>query len=71
MLGGLTLIMEKSPGDTAKYEYHVNSSMRGSSAEKHVTEDQQNGFVLVEAGKLQQINLVVTEKEIHPEEANR
>ena len=71
MLGGLTLIMEKSPGDAAKYEYHVNSSMRGSSAEKHLIEDQQSGFVMVEAGKLQQINLVLTEKEIHPEEANR
>lgn len=71
MLGGLTLIMEKPPADAAKYEYRVSSSMRGSNAEKHLVEDQQKGFVLVEAGKLQGMNVVLTEKEIHAEEANR
>jgi hypothetical protein len=72
MLGGITLIMEKPPaGDAAKYEYRVSTSMRQSNAEKHLVEDQQKGFVLAEAVELQNMNLVLTEKEIHAEEANR
>ncbi len=71
MLGGLTLIMEKPPADAAEYEYRVSSSLRGSNAEKHLVEDQSKGFVLVEAGNLQGLNVVLTEKEIHAEEAIR
>ncbi len=72
MLGGITLIMEKPPAaDAAKYEYRVSSSMRDSNAEKHLVEDQQKGFVLVEGGKLQGMNVVLTEKAIPDEEANR
>ena len=71
MLGGLTLIMEKPPADAARYEYRVSTSMRGSNAEKHLVADQQKGFVLVDAGKLQALNVVLTEKEIPPEEASR
>lgn len=71
MLGGLTMIMEKPPADAAKYEYRVSSSLRGSNAEKHLVEDQSKGFVLVEAGNLQGLNVVLTEKEIHAEEAIR
>jgi hypothetical protein len=72
MLGGLTLIMEKPPAENAgKYEYRVSSGMRASNAEKHLIEDQQKGFVLVEAGKLQAINVVLTEKLIPAEEASR
>ena len=72
MLGGITLIMEKPPlADAAQYEYRVSSSMRSSNAEKHVVEDQQQGFVLAEAVQLQNLNVVLTEKEIHPVEANR
>ena len=72
MLGGITLIMEKPPAaDAAKYEYRVSSSMRDSTAEKHLVEDQQKGFVLVEGGKLQGMNVVLTEKAIPDEEANR
>lgn len=72
MLGGITLIMEKpSTGDAAKYEYRVSTSMRQSNAEKHLVEDQQKGFVLAETVQLQSMNLVLTEKEIHAEQANR
>jgi hypothetical protein len=72
MLGGLTLIMEKAPAENAgKYEYRLSSGIRTSSAEKHLVEDQQKGFVLVEAGKLGGINVVLTEKEIPAEEASR
>ena len=45
--------------------------MRASTAEKHLVEDQEKGFVLVEAGKLQGINVVLTEKVIPAEEASR
>lgn len=72
MLGGITLIMEKPPaGDAAKYEYRVSTSMRQSNAEKHLVEDQQRGFVLADVVELQSMNLVLTEKEIHIQEANR
>ena len=72
MLGGITLIMEKPPAaGTGKYEYRVSSSMRGSNAEKHLVEDQQQGFVLAEYAQLQGMNLVLTEKATHAEEANR
>jgi Domain of unknown function (DUF4410) len=72
MLGGITLIMEKPPAaDAAKHEYRVSSSMRDSNAEKHLVEDQQKGFVLVEGEKRQGMNVVVTEKAIPDEEAKR
>ena len=72
MLGGVTLIMEKPPAaDSAKYEYRVSTSMRQSTAEKHLVEDQEKGFVLSEAVELQNMKLVLTEREIHAEEANR
>jgi len=72
MVSGITLIMEKPPAaDAAKYEYRVSSSMRGSSAEKHLVEDQQKGFVLADAVELQGLKVVLTEKENHAEEANR
>jgi Domain of unknown function (DUF4410) len=73
MLGGLTLIMEKPPvEDASKYEYRVSSSMRGSSAEKHLVEDQQQGFVLAEAGEVQGgIKVVLTEKAIQAQDAKR
>lgn len=72
MLGGITLIMEKPPtADAAKHEYRVSSSLRDSNAEKHLVEDQQKGFVLVEGGKLQGMNVVVTEKAIPDKEAKR
>jgi hypothetical protein len=72
MLGGITLIMEKpSVQNAEKYEYRVSSGMRASTAEKHLVEDQEKGFVLVEAGKLQGINVVLTEKVIPAEEASR
>jgi hypothetical protein len=72
MLAGITLIMEKPPAEIAgKYEYRVSSGMLMSNAEKHLVEDQQKGFVVVEAGKLGGINLVLTEKAIPAEEASR
>jgi hypothetical protein len=72
MLAGITLIMEKPPAENAgKYEYRVSSGMLMSNAEKHVVEDQQKGFVVVEAGKLGGINLVLTEKVTPAEEASR
>ncbi len=72
MMGGITLIMEKTPETgTGKYEYRVSSSMRGSNAEKHLVEDQQQGFVLAENAQLQGTNLVLTEKSTQAEEANR
>jgi len=72
MLAGMTLIMEKTPAANAgKYEYRVSSGMLMSNAEKHMAEDQQKGFVVVEAGKLGGINLVLTEKVIPAEEASR
>ena len=71
MLSGLTLIMEKPPAEHAeKYEYRVSAGMLASNAEKHLVEDQQKGFVLVEAGKLQGINVVLTEKVIPAEEVS-
>jgi hypothetical protein len=70
MLGGITLIMEKPyAAGASKYEYRVSSSMRGSNAEKHLVEDQQQGFVLAE--NAQGMNLVLTEKATQAEEANR
>jgi hypothetical protein len=72
MLGGITLIMEKPQAAGAgKYEYRVSSSMRGSNAEKHVVEDQQQGFVLAENAQLQGTNLVLTERATQAQEANR
>ena len=72
MLGGVTLIMEKPPAaDSAKYEYRVSTSMRQSTAEKHLVEDQEKGFVLSEAVELQNMKLVLTERAIHAEEASR
>jgi hypothetical protein len=72
MLGGITLMMEKAPAAGAgKYEYRVSSSMRGSNAEKHLVEDQQQGFVLAENAQLQGTNLVLTEKATQAEETNR
>ena len=72
IVSGITLIMEKPPAaDAAKYEYRVSSSMRGSSAEKHLVEDQQKGFVLADAVELQGLKVVLTEKENHAGEANR
>ena len=71
MIGGLTLIMEKPPAPDSRYEYRVSSSMRSSNAEKHLVEEQQKGFVLAEAAELSGLNVVLTEKEIHVEEANR
>jgi hypothetical protein len=70
MLGGITLVMEKPPAARAgEYEYRVSSSVRGSNAEKHLVEDQQQGFVLAENAQLQGMNVVLTEKAIQTEEA--
>jgi len=68
---GLTLIMEKPPAaDAAKLEYRVSCSWRDSNAEEHLVEDQQEGFVLVEAVHAGQ-TWVLTQKAIDVEEANR
>ena len=70
MLGGITLVMEKPPAArVGEYEYRVSSSMRGSNAEKHLVEDQQQGFVLAENAQLQGMNVVLTEKATQAEEA--
>jgi len=62
-LGAFAVIMEKPPfpGDT-RYEYRFSTSMRQSNAEKHLMEDQQKGFVLVETAQVLGQNVVITEK---------
>lgn len=65
-------IMEKPPApDGRKFEYRLSASLRQSTAEKHVAEDQQKGFVLVEAVQFQGKYVVVSEKTIPPEVAKR
>jgi hypothetical protein len=66
-LGGYAAIMEKPPVPSgAKYEYRLSISIRQSNAEKHVAEDQQKGFVLVETAQFQDRSAVVSEKVIKP-----
>ena len=70
-LGAFAVIMEKPPvpGDT-RYQYRFSISMRQSNAQKHLVEDQQKGFVLVEAAQVLGQNVVITEKANPVQEAN-
>lgn len=71
-LAGYSAIMEKPAVPSgAKYEYRLSTSMWQSNAEKHVAEDQQKGFVFVEAAQFQGQSAVVSEKVIKPEEEKR
>lgn len=71
-LHAFAVIMEKPPvpGDT-RYEYRFSGSMLQSNAEKHVTKDQQEGFVPTETGKVLNQNVVISEKATPVEEASR
>ena len=49
------------PTDT-RYEYRFHTSMRESSAEKNVVEDQAQGFTLLETAQILGQRVVITEK---------
>ncbi|HUX28710.1 MAG TPA: DUF4410 domain-containing protein [Terracidiphilus sp.] len=69
-LGGFFLIAEK-PGTapSARYEYRVHQTMRMSSAEKNIKEDQATGFVLIDTTQvLNQSHLIVLERETNQQE---
>jgi Domain of unknown function (DUF4410) len=71
-LGGYFAIMEKPVVPSgSKYEYRLSISLQQSNAEKHVAEDQQKGFALVEAEQLREQKVVVSEKVTAPEQAER
>jgi uncharacterized protein DUF4410 len=71
-LHAFAVIMERPPvpADT-RYEYRFSSSMLQSNAEKHVTKDQQEGFVPTETGKVLNQNVVISEKATPVQEASR
>ena len=75
-LGAFAVIMEKPPVPTdTRYEYRFHTSMRESSAEKNVVEDQAQGFTLLETAQILGQRVVITEKalpvqpsaEVHPQ----
>lgn len=64
-MGGLTVIMEKAPGPPPeRYEYRLHVTMRVSSAEKDVLQDQAQGFVLVDTAELMSQHAVILEKAV-------
>lgn len=71
-LGGFAVIMEKPAVPTqTRYDYRFHTSMRESSAEKNVIEDQGQGFTLVESGELLGQHVVIMEKaSASPEASN-
>ena len=65
-LGGFFAIAEKPvvPA-TVRYQYRVHQTMRVSSAEKNIAEDQAKGFVLIDSWQfLNQSHLIVLEKQL-------
>ncbi len=71
-LHAFAVLMEKLPvAAEMSYEYRFSSSMLQSNAEKHVTKDQQEGFALVQTGKVLNQNVVISEKATPVEEASR
>lgn len=71
-LGGFAVVMEKppAPADT-RYEYRFHASLRESSAEKNILEDQKQGFLLVESGNVTGHHVVITEKSVSAQEAEK
>jgi hypothetical protein len=65
-LGGYFLIAEKAATvSNARFEYRVRLTMRVSSAQKNIKEDQAAGYVLIDASELpSDIHLFVLEKSI-------
>ncbi len=69
-LGGFAVIMEKSAVPMqVRYDYRFHASLRESSAEKNVIDDQAQGFVLVESGELLGQHVVIMEKTSASQEA--
>ena len=65
-LKGYFLIAEKgAPAPGVQYEYRLHVTMRVSSAEKNVREDQAQGFVLIDTSQVQNsMHMIVLEREI-------
>lgn len=65
-------MMEKPPAPAdARYEYRFHASLRESSAEKNIVEDQKQGFLLVESGNVTGHHVVITEKPVTVQEAEK
>jgi hypothetical protein len=62
---GYFLIAEKPAGpDGVRYEYRIHATVRVSSAEKNVKEDQAQGYVLIDTSQvLNNTHLIVLERE--------
>jgi hypothetical protein len=71
-LAGFAVMMEKppAPADT-RYEYRFHASLRESSAEKNILEDQKQGFLLVESGSVTGHHVVITEKPVTVQETEK
>ncbi len=71
-LGGFFVMMEKPPAPAdARYEYRFHASLRQSSAEKSIVEDQKQGFLLVESGDVTGHHVVITEKLVTVQQAEK
>ncbi len=63
--GGMGLIMEKSPEPSkTRYQYRVHLTLRVSSAQRNVEEDQGKGYALVDTAELMNQHVVILEKAV-------
>ncbi len=71
-LAGFFVMMEKSPLPAGtRYEYRFHASLRESSAEKSILEDQKDGFFLLESGNVTGHHVVITEKPVTVQDAEK